>query len=560
MLFLLFKFLYIIVLSYLYGHPIQQFLHNKVLKNAVAQPSFALTALTGFFGITTVGAFLSLFMPIAGAAHGIILAGGLCAYLLQRRNIHTQLSVYIQQALTASRGMQLFYLAAVLYVTYLSAQQSFTYDEGLYYAQFIKWIQQYPVVPGLANLHFRFGLNSHWHILAAVFNFSWLTGTAGNHLNGALYLLVVLYLLPGKQDSPFITFVKAGLLIMINMPQLCVYNIIAPAADLPVFYIGILVILVWLQQSRSLSAGAGSIFLLLAPIYLVTVKVSAVPILLLTVILYLQFLRKKLYLQCFILLIPALLMMAPWLIRNIILTGYPLYPMELPAFFHTGWEVPTSVVHTLRQYITSFAFYRSADVERMMTDSTLQRFSTWFIQHLRIYDKVMVVCAFLSPLVVLFRRKQLPAGFLPLYIFLMLGTCFWIIQAPDPRFGYSYLAPLLVLTTVLCIPALQKRSIYTLALFATLLFQAGTLFLQQRLHKAFIAEGLVTVPPAPQQNWLQPAAYSVQPVNTYHTPFTMYVPLSNELCWDNPLPCVDHLPEGVKMRGNSLEEGFAPAP
>ncbi|HJT75050.1 MAG TPA: hypothetical protein VJ720_13545, partial [Chitinophaga sp.] len=553
MLFLLLKFLYIIILSYLYGYPIQRLLYNRVLKNIAARSSFALTALTGFFGITALGAILSLFMPIAATAHVIILAGAVIFYLLQRSSINAEMSVYVQQARNASPGIQLFFLAAVLYVTYLSAQQSFTYDEGLYYAQFVKWIQHYPVVPGLANLHYRFGLNSHWHVLAAVFNFSWFTGAGDNHLNGALYLLTVLYMLPGKQDSSFITFLKTGLLVMINMPQLCVYNIIAPAADLPVFYIGLLVILVWLEQSargESLTEGTGSVFLLLAPIYLVTVKISAVPILLLTAILYLQLLRKKQVVQFALLLVPAVLIMGPWVVRNIILTGYPVYPMQLPAFFHTGWEVPASVIHTLRLHITSFAFYRTADVERLMSESATQRFSAWFMQNLRIYDKVMVLCAFISPLIVFLRRKQLPAGFLSLYFFLMLGLCFWIIQAPDPRFGYSYLAPLLVLTAVLCIPALQKKAVFTLALLAALLFETGTLFLQARLHRAFAAEGLIT--PVSKQNWITPAPYTIQPVNTQHAPFLMYVPVATELCWDNPLPCVDHLPTGIKMRGSSL--------
>jgi len=33
------------------------------------------------------------------------------------------------------------------------------YDTGLYHLQAIKWIEEYAVVPGLANLHGRFGFN-----------------------------------------------------------------------------------------------------------------------------------------------------------------------------------------------------------------------------------------------------------------------------------------------------------------------------------------------------------------------------------------------------------------
>lgn len=552
MLFLLLKFLYIVILSFLYGYSLQQLLAGRILKNEPEQPSFPLTVLIGLCCISVYGAILSIFMPLGAAAHIIILATALLIFFLQCTPIIQQFNHYIKAALAVSGWLKGFFAAAVLYVLYISAQQSFTYDEGLYYAQFIKWMQYYPTVPGLANLHVRFGFNSHWHVLAAIFNFSWIPGAGGNQLNGALYLMTVLYLLPRHKDSGFIRALKAGLLILINMPQICVYNIVAPAADLPVFYIGCLIVVVWLEnQSKDLLAGPGAAFLLLAPIFLVTIKVSAVPVLLLTAILLFQSFRKRIL----VILVLGIVLLVPWMIRNIILSGYPLFPMELPDLFHTGWRVPISVIHATRQDITAFAFYRSADIARLMTDSLSQRFGAWFGQHLRPNDKLLLLVVCISPLIVLWRRKHLPANFLPLYVFLMLGCCFWLIQAPDPRFAYGYLAPLFVLTLLLCIPFLQNtRYVLALSIFAALLFQAGTVLLHQRLHKTFLSEGLVT--DTPHQTWLTPAPYTRQPVATHEAPFHLYVPLKTELCWDTPLPCADHLPKGVTMRGSSMGEGF----
>jgi hypothetical protein len=558
MLFLFLKFLYIVILSFVYGYTLQTFLQTQVLKNRRTTASFPLTTFTGLFTITIAASYLSLFIPLAAIAHSIILGGGIFCYLLQRKNIHAQVADYMQQGRTAGKVPILFFVAAVVYVLYLSAQQPFAYDEGLYYAQFIKWMQSYKVVPGLANLHTRFGFNSQWHVLSAIFNFSWLTGHSDNHINGVAYLLTVMNLLPSKQQPRFIALLKAGLLVMISMPQFCVYNIIAPAADLPIFYISCLIILLWLEHSSNgqspLESSAG-VFLLLAPLFLVTVKVSAIPVLLLTALLYLQVLRRQYYGRFIALLGIAVLLVAPWLIRTIILTGYPLFPMELPDFFHTDWAVPTAVVHATRQDITAFAFYRAADIQRYLTDSTLQRFSTWFFQNVRIYDKVLIVLAFLSPVLVIIRRRQLPEGFIPLYAFLLLGCSFWLIQAPDPRFGYSYLAPLVVLTGILSFPALQIRHIYLPVLLTVLLFQAGTLYLQHHLHKVFATEKLI-VATARTNYWLTPAPYTHQTVIPHHTPFLVYTPDTNELCWDTPLPCADHLPPHVKMRGTSLADGF----
>ena len=46
-----------------------------------------------------------------------------------------------------------------------------SYDSGLYHIQAIKWIESYAVVPGLANLHDRFGFNPIFFNLCAGFSF-----------------------------------------------------------------------------------------------------------------------------------------------------------------------------------------------------------------------------------------------------------------------------------------------------------------------------------------------------------------------------------------------------
>lgn len=559
MLFLLFKFTYIIILSFLYGYTLRQFLHNRVLKNAPAQPHFSLTVLTGFFAITTLAACLSLCIPLGATAHGIIAGTGLLLYIAQRSSFNRQLSVLTTQVRTAGRSRQVFASASILYVLYLSAQQPFTYDEGLYYAQFIKWMQQYKVVPGLANLHERFGFNSHWHVLSAVFNFSWLDGMSDNRLNGVLYLLTALYLLPHKHDNNFIALLKAGLLIMISMPQFGAYYIIAPAADTAVYYISCLVIVSWLEQTgagMSPLKGANGVFMLLAPVFLLTVKVSSIPILLLTVIMYWQVLRQKHYKQLAHLCGIAIMIVAPWLIRNIILSGYPLFPMELPDLLHTGWAVPESVIRSTRLDITAFAYYRVADIQRYLDESTIHRIGSWFSQSLRIYDKLLVLGALVSPLLIFIRRKQLPAGFMPLYIFLLAGCCFWLKQAPDPRFGYSYLAPLVVLAGICNLPALPLKRVYIPVLCMVAVFQTGTVGLQRHLHKVFVNEKMIADQPG--MGLLMPLPYSSTDITQHEVPFRVNTTF-NQLCWESPLPCADHLPEGVKMRGTSLGDGFAPA-
>src|SRR6186713_2304988 len=99
MLFLLLKFLYIVVLSFLYGYSVQQLLARRILKNEPEQPSFPLTVLIGLCFISIYGAILSIFMPLGATAQIIILATALLIFFMQRTAIIQQFNHYIQAVL-----------------------------------------------------------------------------------------------------------------------------------------------------------------------------------------------------------------------------------------------------------------------------------------------------------------------------------------------------------------------------------------------------------------------------------------------------------------------------
>ncbi|TWW00697.1 LIC_10190 family membrane protein [Chitinophaga pinensis] len=557
MLFLFVKFLYIIILSFLYGYTLQRFLQHRILKNSEAHPHFALVALTGSLVMTIPAACLSFFMPLAGVAHGILLAGGLLCYLLQRIPVHQQISVYVRAAKAAGKGKQLFMGIAVLYVLYISSQQSLSYDEGLYYAQFIKWMQHFKIVPGLANLHERFGFNSHWHVLSAVFNFSWLTGVADNHINGVVYLLTLLYLLPREQDNRFLTLLKAGMLVMISMPQFCVYNTTAPAADMVVYYISCLLMVVWLEHSingQSQLAGDNSVFLLLAPVFLVTVKVSSIPVLIITAVLLWQVLREKKYLQLIVLCGTGAVILLPWLARNVMLTGYILFPIAMPDFFQLDWAVSTDVISATTKDIHIFAFYRVVDASRFASESFVQHYISWFKESVRIYDKLLILAAFAAVPLISFRRKRLPAGTLPLFAFLLAGLIYWIFQAPDPRFGYSYLVPLVIIALALYAPSFSFKQVNLAALTITFVFMIGTIGLGRHLLKAFVNDKLVEVVHHADW-WLTPMPYTPTTTVIANTAAPLLTTTSH-LCWDSEIPCVSVIPDNVQLRGETIEKGY----
>jgi hypothetical protein len=75
------------------------------------------------------------------------------------------------------------------------------------------------------------------------------------------------------------------------------------------------------------------------PMFCVTLKLATFPIAIIGIIaLYRN--NKNLVLTVRNLLVSGIALILPWLIRNVILTGYIIYPMENFDFFNFDWEVP----------------------------------------------------------------------------------------------------------------------------------------------------------------------------------------------------------------------------
>ncbi|TDX02366.1 LIC_10190 family membrane protein [Dinghuibacter silviterrae] len=565
MAFLLLKFAYILLLSFVYGVGVTALFSRR------AGDSFALTTLTGLITLNVFVNYLSLVLPMGGLANGLVAGGAVVLAYIFRVNIWQTLAIARDRLSSVPRGQKVFFGVCALFILFFSSLQTLTYDEGLYYSQFIRWIRAYPVVPGLANLHDRFGFDSGWHVLAALFNW----GMQSNAMNGALYVLVVLYLLGGDPAAPgrsaaatghgegvaaarpaaLSRFLKGGLLVLIHMPWVGVYHWIAPAADLVVFYLLALLIVLWVEHlERGDSLPGASTLAWIIPAYLLTVKLSAAPALVLTVFLGVRFLKERRYRALVGLAAVNLFVVLPWLARNVILSGYLLFPFERLDLFGFDWKVPVEKVKQTRDAIEAFGYLRNK-VSATEVYTRWDRLRFLFRHNVRVYDFVILLAVPLSPLVVFWRRKILPAGWDALFFFIWAGVAFWFLQAPDPRFGYGYLAPLFVLVAALLVRSRDLRSCF---MIAALVCMGASLLLYRHLKNQLLAEGTITESPR-SGHWILPQPYPVPAVDTHQTPFLYYTPERLDLCWGTDLPCADQVRWDIRRRGATLKEGFAPA-
>lgn len=550
MLFLLFKCILILCISFVYGWTFLR----QVFKKEPTIFHLALYCVIGLIVISTAGNILSLFFPInIYIKTGIILVA-LLLFLLHFKELRAVFTHYKTAFANTLPLQKLFIFATVGFVLFITALPTLSYDEGLYYIQYIKWIETYPVVPGLANLHHRFGFNSSWHLLSAMFNTSSFTGIEENRINGVIYLLTSLYLLSGlKEENAFLRVFKCSLLVLITLPHMLVYYLIAPNADLVIFYLFSFSITLWLESVLKKQNEHVIPFLVaLISIYLLTVKPSAIPVLLLPFILFINWIKQKNYGTILLLCACAIVIITPWLIRNIILTGYVLFPFEKIDLFSFDWKVPAAASAEARRLVKDSAYYLYNDNSVFNTTSYVQKIKIWFLHNVRVYDKAFFAVVVISPLIFLLKRNTLRKKIILLYACLLLGVLFWFVQAPDPRFGYAYIIPIIALSVALFVQTWAIKKLSFMVLISCILLQVATLFIYEHLHTKFLAEKRVG--PTANNILITPAPYfeiSVTP-----SPSLIKNPSHGDQCWNAPLPCTYENPLYIQQRGTDLSKGF----
>jgi len=126
------------------------------------------------------------------------------------------------------------------------------------------------------------------------------------------------------------------------------------------------------------------------------------------------------------------------------------------------------------------------------------------------------------------------------------GTLFWLISAPDPRFGWGFF-PLLAL--LLAAPFFRRwfdrlpSAVLALVLALILLDQGRRVIVQE-------GSGL-------EDHLLWPASPPAITTRTFVVDgLPIYLPEEGERCWDAPLPCAPALDPGLAARGATLDAGF----
>jgi hypothetical protein len=446
------------------------------------------------------------------------------------------------------------------------------FDCGLYYFTSIRWINEYSIVPGLANLLVHLGFNQTHFQLAAALNFYPFYNHGYAVMSSGIFLVWLLQVLHSIRFSNFLHWTPSHIVTLYSMflfPIVLLMfmgsDLASPRADSICFILQLVIfqyVILSIFLSRNLRWRMGSAQMVLPlACAIVTIKLSSIVFSVSCICLVffatcLTIRNRLLSLRRFTPVLAFCMgLMLLYAVRGYIISGYPLYPSTL---FGMDFDWSRSNEDT-RHHATVIREW--ARIPRQPVYSVIDTW-TWVLPWARrtFADNTFVVpmiVALGSWMVLLIGnvRRRIAGrgagigGFRELGLLtapLVFSLAFWFYSAPEPRFAGGLMWLMAVVPFV--------------AIFSWLSDSTFKLFCNVRPLFCFtliIASSLRLIHLAPRLS----AGYPVLPspplkqVANVHG-VLVNIPVIGDQVWNAPLPAAPDLSDKLGLRGRNLRSGF----
>lgn len=545
------NWIYILFTIFCMGFAFSKF-SEKVLHYAFKRVDTVL--MTGLVIATVYSQFFSLFYRVGAEANIIMLLA--CVVICV--TMGKQMFMFIKNALqNSSLTHKIIILLLFVAWSYFTSRGYMVYDMSLYHGQSIRWIEEYGVVKGLGNLHNRFGYNSSVFAVSALYSMKFLLGRSLHTVNGLIaFLLSVAVLDLG------VAFKRRKMLLSDYARMGAVYylttiwdEIIAPSSDYAVMCTIFFIVIKWLSQleeedeSRRNNIAPYALLCVMA-VFALTLKVSAGLILILLIKPAYMLLREKRWKEIGIYLALGLVTAVPWFTRNVIITGWLLYPFPALDLFNVDWKITD--IESIKVDAALISTWAKGANHIGLYPTLAQWFPNWFRNELFTTEKLLVLADMASCFIVvvmaviIFVKKQWQKLDTLLVLITMFGCyLFWQFSAPMTRYGYAYVLLMAALTFGYLLEHLKRTKLV-----------AYLFFVLYGLYKLYVGVDYIKDCSAlPYYVWqatyesYEVEAYEVDGVTVYCSPY-------GGVTGYDPFPSAPERKTNIALRGNGLEDGF----
>ncbi len=393
-----------------------------------------LAAWLGLLALSILLLGLSLIGALTAAKFAGLAVGAVAASLAHRETRLEARSILKSMRSSALRlPVAILVVALALYAT----REASYYDTALYHYQYMKWLSEYGLVPGLGLIHFRFGFITSWFAIPAVFEDTVMAGRTTAILGGMVLLLVSLQWLIAfdrylaRRDRAADRFTLFGVGVLLFYFQQHYHLTISSSPDVPLLALPVIVAWsYWLTGGARLSQLP---FCLAVGAF--TIKLSALPLLLVATAGFgyeLIFAPSEPRQRLWIIAGACTGVLAILVAASVLATGCALYPVAATCVT-TPWSIEPEAANAVARAIKEWAHWGGP------TPADAPAFG-WIKGWIEKYTTVVaMLVAFFAAALVLRRRilqtREASIGF----ILASLGIIYVFLTAPNGRFLVGYL-------------------------------------------------------------------------------------------------------------------------
>ncbi|MCG9880757.1 MAG: hypothetical protein MH472_09185 [Bacteroidia bacterium] len=416
-----------------------------------------------------------------------------------------------------------------------------TGDIADYHLQAIQWAERYANIPGLGNFNRPLANNNWWFNLQALVGFYPL-GVPSVYVGNSLFFISTFlwfFLSPSvSKAQQWMRYIF--LLFMIMAFKTAFIGAVTPDIVITLTLYILLDIFI-LANFHKADYKAYLVLSVLFICWALTVKATAITYGMLCLPALFVLLKQKDFKSLVQLIGLACIFLVPWLVGNVIVSGYLLYPFHQIDLFNFDWKLPAEVLKFETFSIKSWGKVPFQDIYYTATLSIKDWLPLWFSK-LDFLNKSLVVSFALSTPVLwilVWKRKEI----LWLILFVLLGFLVLFLNGPHPRFLFGYMVSTLALMAYVLA---EKFPFHLAKPFLTIFTGVMVAFvLVQTVIKGDLQQGV-----------LVPKAYPKTSLETINlNGFKAYSTPHEGICWDQ-FPSTYYMVPGTQLRTNQVEDGF----
>lgn len=398
--------------------------------------------ITGIILLTVYAQIISIFTAVTYIFAFIALAASIVILLVFHKNLRAGIREFMKETGWYEWILFLVFIVFVMFLTSLYPKQ---YDNYLYQAQMLRYYEEYGVIKGMGNISTRLGFNNSIYALMALYSFKGIYGFSLHTVNSAFCVFFGIFAIHsicriGKRKAYVSTGLAAAVLayVFYNAELLnCI------GTDLSSNMMGLLIMLLFAREMEKRERDTFTYALIaLYIVYVVTVKVSMGMLGILVFYPAFMMIKKKEWKRIGVFILTGLLILVPWLIRNVMISGWLIYPLPSLDLFDVKWKIPYESAVYEQILIIGWGRLKTGRAAGMALGEWIP---LWFQAldlryRLLIYLNVLIFAyeVLQSVYAVLKKKKEMLRWSL-LKITLIASLVYWLFSAPDVRFAWCYL-------------------------------------------------------------------------------------------------------------------------